>query len=149
MGWIDSLKGKVVGIDTSPLIYFIEEHADYVDTLTPFFESVDRGDIRCVTSVVTLTEVLVFPLRNQRPDLARMYQDILLASEHITTLSITSGIAELAAEYRAAYGLRTPDAYQLAAAKNAGAIAFLTNDNSIRTLPDMDLLLVSRLAKAP
>lgn len=26
MGWLNSLKGKIVGLDTAPLIYFIEQN---------------------------------------------------------------------------------------------------------------------------
>lgn len=31
MGWIENLKGEVVGLDTTPLIYFIEENPTYLD----------------------------------------------------------------------------------------------------------------------
>lgn len=30
MEWIDSLKGELVGLDTAPLIYYIEEHPAYL-----------------------------------------------------------------------------------------------------------------------
>lgn len=33
MGWVDNLQGKVVGLDTAPLIYFIEEDPVYVEVL--------------------------------------------------------------------------------------------------------------------
>ena len=59
MEWVKRLRDKVVGLDTAPLIYFIEDHPTYAQRLTAFFEDVDHGRIRVVTSVVTLTEVLV------------------------------------------------------------------------------------------
>ena len=31
MGWIASLRGKIVGLDTTPLIYFIEESPTYLE----------------------------------------------------------------------------------------------------------------------
>ena len=61
MGWVDDLHDRVVGVDTAPLIYFIEENADYVDAVRPFFEALDRGDLRVVTSTITLLEVLIHP----------------------------------------------------------------------------------------
>jgi hypothetical protein len=38
------LQREIVGLDTAPLIYFIEENPDYLNTVRPFFVSVDRGD---------------------------------------------------------------------------------------------------------
>ena len=35
MGWIDLLKGKVVGFDTMPLIYYMEEHPIYLEIVDP------------------------------------------------------------------------------------------------------------------
>ena len=35
VGWVDALRGSIVGLDTGPLIYYIEEHADYLARLTP------------------------------------------------------------------------------------------------------------------
>ena len=64
MGWIDDLKGKTVALDTSPFIFFIEKHATYADVLRPFFQAVDRGESRILTSAVTLLEVLVHPIRH-------------------------------------------------------------------------------------
>lgn len=46
MGWIASLQGKVVGLDTAPLIYFVEENQTYLETIRPFFEAMDESDFR-------------------------------------------------------------------------------------------------------
>jgi hypothetical protein len=37
MGWVDDLRGKVIGLDTAPFIYYIERHASYIDVLRLFF----------------------------------------------------------------------------------------------------------------
>ncbi len=70
MEWIETLRGTVVGLDTAPLIYFIEENPTYLPIVGRFFEAVDRGEFRVVTSVLTLTEVLVHPLRHGDHNLA-------------------------------------------------------------------------------
>jgi hypothetical protein len=46
MGWIDVFKDSIVAIDTAPVIYFIERHPRYVDTVREFFQAIDRGDLR-------------------------------------------------------------------------------------------------------
>lgn len=47
MEWINDLRGKTVGLDTAPLIYFIEENPAYIETVRFFFEAMDRGLFGC------------------------------------------------------------------------------------------------------
>ena len=63
MEWLKPLSGQVVGLDTAPLIYFIERHPLYHPLVEPFFTSVERGEIEVVTWTLTITEVLVHPYR--------------------------------------------------------------------------------------
>ena len=70
MEWIAALRGTTVGLDTGPLISYIEEHPAYLPKIKPFFEAAARGDFRIVTSFITLVEVLIHPLREGRPELA-------------------------------------------------------------------------------
>jgi hypothetical protein len=105
--WINNLRGKTVGLDTAPLIYFIEENSIYLDAVRLFFEAVDRGDFMVVTSTVTLLEVLVHPLRSNNSELATEYKDILLNSK-LVTLEVSNAIAEQAARLRAIHNIRTP-----------------------------------------
>lgn len=147
MGWVDDLHNKVVGVDTAPLIYFIEENADYVDAVRPFFEALDRGDLRVVTSTITLLEVLIHPLRQNNSELAQQYEDILLNTDGLITISLSPEIAEIAAQLRALHNLRTPDAVQIATAISAGATHFLTNDSTLPDLPDLKMLVLDNLKK--
>jgi predicted nucleic acid-binding protein len=80
--------------------------ASGVRRLVAFFEAVDRGRIRVATSVVTLTEVLVRPLREGRRDLVLRYGEILLSSGNFDTIPVSAEIAEHAAQIRATRGLR-------------------------------------------
>jgi len=80
MGWVNDLHGQTIGLDTAPLIYFIERHPDYIQALRPFFVSLSEGKLHVVTSTVTLLEVLVQPLRRGDEALAHRYNDILLSS---------------------------------------------------------------------
>jgi predicted nucleic acid-binding protein len=134
LGWVMSLDGTVVALDTAPLIYFIEKNPLYTPWLGPFFEAVERGNIQVVTSTLTLTEVLIHPFRQGNPTLARQYSDILLNARNFTTVPVSPDIAREAASIRAAYGVRTPDAIQLATAILGGATAFLTNDAALASI---------------
>jgi predicted nucleic acid-binding protein len=142
--WINDLRGKTIGLDTAPLIYFMEENPTYLETVRQFFEAMDRGDFTVVTSTVTLLEVLVHPLRNNNRKLSSEYRDILLNSKLIT-LEVSNTIAELAAKMRASHNLRTPDAIQLGAALNAGASHFFTNDVRLPEIPSIQILSLDEL----
>ena len=148
MEWIATLQGKVVGLDTPPLIYFIEENQPYLETICPFFEAMDRGEFGVVTSIITLLEVLVHPFRQGDTALAEQYRDILLSAEGLTTILLSQDIAEEAAQLRAAHTIRTPDAIQMATAIHAGASFFLTNDNRLPTLPGLTVLVLDELKES-
>jgi predicted nucleic acid-binding protein len=145
VGWVDSLHGSTVGLDTGPLIYYIEEHPTYLARVKPFFEAADRSEFRIVTSLVTLIEVLVQPLRTGRVDLAQEYRSILLGSPSLAAIPLDEGIAEEAARLRAQYNMRTPDAIHLATAIRSGASWFLTNDAGLPSVPGISILMLDRL----
>ena len=145
MGWVDSLKGALVGLDTAPLIYFIEANPTYVSLVRPFFQALDRGELSVITSTVTLVEVLVHPLRSGDALLVQRYHDILLGSGSLTMQQVTPAIAEEAARLRAVYTLRTPDAIQLATAITASATHFLTNDARLKVISGIQVHVLDEL----
>lgn len=145
MDWVTALQQSVVGLDTAPIIYLVEEHPTYLEVVDPFFEAVDRGDIQVVTSTMTLIEVLVQPLRRNARSLANQYRDILLHSSNITCVDLTAQIAEQAAVLRSEHAIRTPDAVQMATAILGQASHFLTNDARLPSLPGMPVLLLDQL----
>jgi predicted nucleic acid-binding protein len=143
--WIEALRGSTVGLDTGPLIYYIEENPAFLSKVKPFFEGAERNEFRIVTSFVTLIEVLIRPLREGRPELAEEYRDILLQSPALTAIALDEGIAEEAAGLRARHNLRTPDAIQLATAIRSGASWFLTNDAELANLSEIPVLVLKQL----
>jgi predicted nucleic acid-binding protein len=145
MEWLAQLQGQVVGLDSAPLIYFIEENPTYLEMTDAFFEAMVRGEFRVVTSVVTLLEVLVYPLRQGNRILAQQYRDILFNEEGLTTIAVSPAIAEVAAQLRASYNLQTPDSIQMATAISGGASFFLTNDARLPSLPGLEVLVLEEL----
>jgi predicted nucleic acid-binding protein len=149
VAWVDTLRGGKVGIDTAPLIYFIEQHPVYLPVVRPFFVALDQGAFSAVTSVVTLLEVLVHPIRHGDAALAQRYRNILLQARGLVTSAITPEIAERAASLRAVHNVRTPDALQLATALEAGATVYLTNDDGLPAVPGLQLFVLDQLQTAP
>ena len=126
MGLIKSLYGKKIFLDTSPLINYIEGNNAYVFKLNELFEV--KNGCRFVTSVITLAEVLVMPLRKGMTGLAKQYENILTQASNVDIYEINIHIAKETAQLRAKYKIKTPDAIQLATAQYCSVDYFLTND---------------------
>jgi predicted nucleic acid-binding protein len=142
----DALAGVTrLGFNTAPVIYFVEAHPRYDALVTEVFQRVADGAFAGVTSVITLSEVLVHPLRRGDTRLEQEYRDLLLRSDHFATHSIDPASAARAAQLRASYGLRTPDALQLAAALAAKCEAFLTNDAALQRVTELRVRVLDDL----
>jgi len=136
---------STLGFDTAPIIYFVEANPTYDAIVTAIFERVENGSIAGVTSVITLCEVLVHPIRSKNANLQQRYREILQTSPNFCTNPISSSIAETAAEFRAKYNLRTPDARQIAAALENGCEAFLCNDKNLKRITEIKILILDEI----
>jgi len=142
----DALIGVTrLGFDTAPFIYFVERHPAYVGIVREVIRRVDSGIISGCASVVTLTEVLTQPKRLGNTALEVSYRELLLQSRNFTLIAIDAAIAEQAADLPARYGLRTPDALQVAAALSAGCEAFLANDTTLKRVAELGILVLDEL----
>lgn len=148
MKWPDSLRGKMVGLDTAPVIYYVEKNPQYYDMMLAFFQAVNTGECAAVTSVVTLLEGLVIPFRRNDTNLVREYYSLLYDTDDLTTISLFPNIAQEASRLRASYkSLRTADAIQVATAIQSSASFFLTNDASLPSIPDLKIIVLEDLRK--
>jgi len=125
----------------------VEEDPAYLQLVRPFFADMDNGLFTCVTSTVTLIEVLIHPLRQGNQILAQSYRDILLTARNLEMAQLSPDIAEKAATLRASYNLRTPDAIQVATALCCQATALLTNDFKLSIITELEVLVLDHLRK--
>jgi predicted nucleic acid-binding protein len=141
-----ALKGiRRLYVETAPLIYYVEENPAFIAKMDAIMEAVEETPIEAVSSVITLTEVLTQPLKLGNAKLVQEYRDILLNSGDFHLLPITSQIANAAADLRARYNLRTPDALHIAAAIDAGCETFLTNDTGIKRVTEIAIWVLDEL----
>jgi len=137
------ITGKLVAFDTAPLIYYIEENPVYLPLVDELFDAFDDDIAQGITSVLTLQEVLVKPLRDGHSDLADKYRQVLTNSVNITLHMIDEATCETAAEMRAKYAwLRTPDALQIATAINHNAQIIVTNDDRWQRLTEIEVAVL-------
>jgi len=147
MGLIQKLTNKTVFLDTTPLIYYIEENHQYSQLLDKLFLANSKGKFLFQTSVITLLEVLVHPMRHNENHLVEQYQNILCNSPTINIVELNIEIAKEAAVFRAKYGLKTPDSIQVATAIYASAEFFLTNDIRLKAVKEIETLILDELIK--
>ena len=139
------VRGMSLGLDTSPVIYFIEGNPRYYSLVSEIFGWIDRGEIVGVTSFVTLCETLVAPIQERNDDLLVEYYFKRTHHPFLRILPIEQTVSEKAAELRAHYRLRTPDAFQIAASLVSGCDAFLTNDLRLKQVTEIPILILDEL----
>ena len=135
-------KHTVVGLDTNPFIYLFEKNPTYFPLVDTLFDYLKMPGIQGITSMITLIETCVQPQRDGRTDLVQIYEQALLNSQQVQTLSITPDLAKSAIRMRAKYGLRVPDALQVSAALESGATLFVTNDHRFKHITELAILIL-------
>jgi hypothetical protein len=87
-------------------------------------------------------EFRVKPKGEGKLEAARDYEFFLTTFPNLSFVSMGLGVARRAADLRADYRFRTPDAIQLAAALVQGATAFLTNDKKLKPVSEVEVLIL-------
>ncbi|KYH42752.1 MAG: hypothetical protein AYL33_001000 [Candidatus Bathyarchaeota archaeon B63] len=135
-------KYRIVGIDTAAFIYHFEENEEYLPFTDILFEMIETGKMRGVTSTITLMEVLVKPKRDGNEEAANEYKFILQTFPNLEIKQVDAEVAERAAEIRARYGVRPPDALQVAASLTNNADAFITNDEELKRIREIETVIM-------
>jgi predicted nucleic acid-binding protein len=134
-----------LAFDSAALIYFIERQSVHYERMLLIMRMIDNGIISGVSATLTLTEVLVHPIRAGNRELIDRYEAVLSNSRHFRLVPVTTAIARRAADLRATHNLRTPDALHIAAAIEADCDAFLTNDKSLLRVNTFRILVLEEL----
>ena len=123
-------------LDASAVLAYLNDEPGRVDNLAALFEEAERGDVRLVTSTITLAEVAHFKGSDEMSDSGvDAHIDALLADRRVITfIECTEDIARGARQYvRPARGqaqrLKPADAIHLSSAVAAGVDYFLTYDS--------------------
>jgi predicted nucleic acid-binding protein len=132
-------------LDSAPVIYYIEQNPIYLGVMDEIFNFIDSGQIRAVTSPVTLAECLILPIRENNRSRQQLFSDIITDRDTADFIDTTSAIATKAAEIRAKYNLRLPDAFQIATAQKAGCNGFLTNDTDLKRVTELQVIVLKEL----
>jgi predicted nucleic acid-binding protein len=108
-------------------------------------EQIERAAVEAFSSVILLPEVLMLPTRLGKTELVKAYREILFNSQHFQLVAVSLQIGERATGLRAQYNLRTPDAIHVATALEMGCEAFLTNDNGLKRVGEIRVLILDNV----
>jgi predicted nucleic acid-binding protein len=136
-------KHEIIGLDTAPFIYYIEEVTPYADLLDPVFGRLENHSLRAVTSAVTLAEILAKPFADKNFSLVDEIKFTIKSFAALSVVTIDERLAEAAALIRARYTVRLPDALQIAAAIHGEATLLLTNDKRVKKVDAIEILVLS------
>jgi predicted nucleic acid-binding protein len=137
---------KIIGLDTSCLIYHLEANPRYLALTRELLTGVQAGRWTAIVSTVTLMEVCVRPWQLERPAVAREYETLLVNFPNLILADVTRDVARQAAQLRARYRLRPADALLVATALLGRTTVWLTNDHELRRLAHMlDIVVLDDL----
>ncbi|MDI6711414.1 MAG: PIN domain-containing protein [Bacillota bacterium] len=114
-------------VDTNVVIYLLEGTAFFGKAMEKLFGLIEAGEMKGYLSVITITELLVKPIRDKNLELRGKIDLFLDYFPNLEVLDVTREIAARAAEVRAATNLRVPDAILIATAAVHGC-AMVGND---------------------
>jgi predicted nucleic acid-binding protein len=131
-----------VGLDSSILIYHLEDIEPYSDLTEHIFIAVAEGSLSAAISTISVTELLVQPFIVGQEDRIEAFEQFLFSFPNAVLVPPSYFIAKEAARLRAKYMIRTPDALLVATALHGKAEAFLTNDTRLRSIKGENITIV-------
>jgi len=135
-------------LDTNFFIYLIEGSSPRAARAKHLLQAFSARKDEVLTSVMSLGEVLVVPMRQQDFALAHRYRRIF-RGQGITVLPFQESAAEAFARIRVDGKIKPPDAIQLATAGTAGCDLFLTNDERLIGQVVPGIHFITSFEKAP
>lgn len=134
---------KKIFLDTSPIVYYLENNELYYEKMKKFWKKYEDCDY--ITSAVTITEYLAYPYQKKDLKLVNSFYGFIDGMD-IVIKSIDNIIAEKAAKIRAEYkSFKTMDALQIATACVTGCDLFLTNDKQLKQFSDIQCIVIEEL----
>lgn len=129
-------------LDTTPIIYFLDEDANFGEKVRNIFEEIILSGKKMLSSVITCEEYLVYPYKTGNQEKIDVFFEFTEDCD-ITLCDVNLKIAKKAAQIRARYtDFKAMDSLQLAMACEIGCDLFLTNDKQLRRFKELRCVTV-------
>jgi len=129
-------------LDTNIAIFAVEGQPPFQQRARNHIAALELAGHRFVTSDLTWTECLIWPLRAANGPLLLDYQRFFVGP-HLTTVFITTGVHHRAAMIRARHNYGLADSLHLALALEHRLDRFLSNDTRLAAFPDIPIEILS------
>ena len=125
-------RGDIIGIDTMVFIYHLEDNLKFSNITEKLFDNIEL-------------EILVKTRMEKNFQITSDYRDLLLTSPNLKFSQVDLQVSDIASTLKAKYKIKTPDAIQIATATSEKAKVFITNDEQLKKINDIDIILLSEL----
>lgn len=129
-----------VYLDTSILIYLFQDQKKYAELLEEIFYFLESKKIDICFSSLLLTELLVDPFKKGQSDTVKNWLSYFKVAENLKIIDLNPSIAVDAAFLRAKYNIKTPDCIHLATTMQGKMSVFLTNDNYLKKVKEVEVV---------
>jgi len=144
---VEALRGaRRAVLDTMVLIYYFEDCAIYGDRAESVIRDASKEVFEAIITPVTAAELLVKPLRAERPDIADGYRTAMAHLGNTSRCSLSWNTGCMAGALRARYGLPIPDMFQVALAIETDSCALITNDKALCRVEEVPIVLLDDLS---
>ncbi|WP_244548453.1 type II toxin-antitoxin system VapC family toxin [Bosea vaviloviae] len=101
-------------------------------SLAFLIEMASENLVHLYTSELTLAEVLVGPLKQSQPGLAKFYEEMLVSDDYLTVVPVGRDVLRRSADIRATTASKGADAIHVATAMYSTCTLFISSDKRIR-----------------
>lgn len=136
-------KIKLCGLDTNVFIYYFENNPKYGERAKLIFDKLTENRLKAVTNITSLAELLASP--KLTGEAVKETRSRFLSVPNLEIYLVDENIAIESAKIRRQYGFRLLDSIQLATAIEAGAKAFITNDDRLKKFKELKIILLNEL----
>lgn len=117
-------KSATIAIDSSVFIYQVEDSREFASLTNIVFDLFTQDKITLITSTITVAEIFTKMI-------------------NLMIVPLDRDLAMLSALIRGKYRFHLPDAIQVATAVSAKAKTFVTNDERLKKVKELEILCLS------
>ena len=138
--------GEKIGLDTAPLIYYLNRQEPYFDVCLELLKRVESGKLRAVVSVVTEMELLATETVQADRRSINDVEQLLRRLDNLQVLDVDRTVARRAATLRAHTRIKGLDALIVATAITQGCRCVIGNDAEVsRRVTELDYLTLDQI----
>lgn len=132
-----------VALDTNIFVYVFDEDSDFHLQAKKVMNAIRTQNLKVVVSVIVYSELFSYPPISKAEH--QQYAKILENNAQFQLLGVTLSIAKTAAYLRRKYRIKTPDALIIASAIESGAEVFITHDERLKIIEEIEVQSLANL----